>query len=160
MEPMMNLSEEKIVNISLCILCQKRKKQNNIFVKLVLTKGDGITRLQNAARKREEYGEINSTIRRIKSCLVNDSHINLSLVKYHSNCYKAFVSQEKIDRLLPVIKETVINENSHIERPYKVITRSKINTFNWKLCIFCQTKTKETPHKLTLMENFSTFLQK
>ena len=78
----------------------------------------------------------------------------MSSVKYHANCYKDFTSQHKIDRLLPEIKETVINENSHIERPYKGITRSKINTFNWKLCIFCQTKStdnKEDIHQLTLM---------
>ena len=95
MEPVLNLSEEKILNLSICFLCQKRKNTE----KLIKTTGQGITALKNAAKQREEYGENNSIITRINSCLVNNPHINLSKVKYHSNCYKNFTSKDEINRL-------------------------------------------------------------
>ena len=54
MEPVLNLSEEKILNLSICFLCQKRKNTE----KLIKTTGQGITALKNAANQREEYEKL------------------------------------------------------------------------------------------------------
>ena len=130
MENIMNLSEEERLNIRLCFLCQKRKKNYGKLDKLRNATADGILAVQKAAGEREENGGITITSRRVNLYLNHNSNINISSLKWHKNCYSNFASQSKVDRLLPVVKETVMNENSNIDRCYKGITRSKVNVFN------------------------------
>ena len=140
METILNLSEEARLNISLCFFCQKRKKSNGKQVPLrnASDTGTGISTIKDAARQREEHGEITIIIKRVHKYLNDDTQVNISSLKWHKDCYFYFTSQQKIDRLISEKKELDINENANNDHPYKGITRSKVDSFDWEKCMFCQ----------------------
>ena len=140
MDNIVNLTEElRELDIKLCFICQKRKKdKNRKYISLSNLNGEGISKLINAAEKRKEHGDISDISKRIAVYLQNDSEIDISLLKYHRCCYGNFTQPSKIDRLIKEKSEKVNDKKSDIATPYGGTTRSKVSALDWNLCIFCQ----------------------
>ena len=139
MDNIMNLTEElREINISLCFICQKRKRNGCKDIALQKATTEGILQVKNAAEKRTELGETSDICKRIDKYLQNDSEINISLMKWHKSCYGNFTQKSKIDRLIKEKTEEVINKESDIAAPYGGTTRSRVSALEWNLCIFCQ----------------------
>ena len=145
MNPIFNVRKTVNFDPKLCFICQKRRRNGGKQASLATANENSIDKLIKAAEQRKNLGEINDIFDRIDTYLKNGSTIT---VKWHTiHCYGPFTQSEKIQRLaVPVASEKP--DNSQIKETINLeyegtITRSKIPSFSWDLCAFCQIDSKK-----------------
>ena len=151
MNPIFNVKKHAKFNKDFCFICQKRKKSGGKIISLASANEQSIIKLKKAAEKRKNLGEIGDIFDRIDTYLQNDSTIE---VKWHTvNCYGPFTQEDKIKRLAlknEKPNQSKIEETLNLQTKVK-ITRSKIPTFFWNLCAFCQINCKKIQHNMSEM---------
>ena len=151
MNPIFNVKKHAKFNKDFCFICQKRKKSGGKIISLASANEQSIIKLKKAAEKRKNLGEIDAIFDRIDTYLQNDSTIE---VKWHTvNCYGPFTQEDKIKRLAlknEKPNQSKIEETLNLQTKVK-ITRSKIPTFFWNLCAFCQINCKKIQHNMSEM---------
>ena len=137
MENILNLEKDVEFDKNLCFICQLVKRG----VKTSKPTGDSFEKLKIAAEKRKNLGEINIIFDRIDLCLQNGSTSN---IVWHKDCFGNFKKEQHIKRLIPV-ENSVLPQNKKIKlmSTNKPITRSKVPSFDFKKCAFCQVECKK-----------------
>ena len=132
METILSFKREIRLDTKRCFVCQKRKNPET----LVNAKDNSILKLKEAAEKRKALGEVNDIFERIDTYLLNETASN---IKWHKDCYGNFTKAIHVQRL-ETKKTAVVNQKKEInpESSSGMMTRSKVPTFNFDICAFCQ----------------------
>ena len=145
MEPLFNLQNEIKFNKNACFICQKRHRGD--AKKTIKPSEKYLSKLKEVTLIRKSLGDKCKILDRIDKCLQNEPLIN---IKWHSQCYSTFTHKNVIPRLkAKEITENCITEKSNNEASKGATTRSKIPTFDWDNCAFCQEDTKQELRRIT-----------
>ena len=120
-------------SFELCLLCQCKKKES---VRGGSKEGKERLRIVSEIRRKLHETATAEIINRVE-CFSSDVWKNLK-VSWHKSCYSSFTSQNKIKRLKGKMNSPEPDTSVEgVVNPTK--TRSKLQSMDWLLCMFCQT---------------------
>ena len=145
MEPLFNLQNEIKYNKYACFICQKRHRGTD--KKPIEPTEECLSKLKEVTLIRKSLNDTCKILDRVDKCLQIEPRIK---IKWHSKCYNTYTHKNVIPRLKAKEKtENGITEKSNNEVSKGATTRSKIPTFDWNNCAFCQEDKKQDLKRIT-----------
>lgn len=138
------------VNKLMCIICQKRKRLDELSE----VKESGKKKLISAAQERKKLLDANNSLAILRILKSLDASANADVFRYHRTCYAVFTNVNMINRLQKISDDTgkkVDNNHTAVQSGLKV-TRSTTGTLDWGKCLICQDSSKKE-HSRQVMSN-------
>lgn len=126
-----------------CIFCQRT------HTPMLQATPIGAEKVKSAHESRIQFGDISSkdTLDRLTP---NIEHLLKMNAKWHKSCYATFTGKQQLQRVearqktqeMPLLKAAA--STSHTTP----LTRTTVPRVDWKLCIFCQSRTRQDLHQV------------